>query len=186
MAQESSTKKIERNRPPRVHIEYVLETYGAQKKIQLPFVMGVLADLAGKPDKDHPLPPVEKREFLDITGMNFDARMKGVRPRVAFNVKNVTIDEKSRTDENDQLAVDLVFESLDGFSPAAVASKVKGLSDLFAQRTELANLLIFMDGKADAQALLSRVIQNDAVLKALAAAGAGQEETGSTGQPANG
>ena len=86
MARESSQKFIERNRAPRVQIEYEVELYGAEKKIQLPFVMGVLADLSGKPRS--PLPPVDQRRFLDIDVDNFDARMKAIGPRVAFQVPN--------------------------------------------------------------------------------------------------
>ena len=87
----SSQKFIARNRAPRVQIEYDVELYGAEKKVQLPFVMGVLADLSGKPAE--PLPPVADRKFLEIDVDNFDARMKAMKPRVAFQVANTLTGE---------------------------------------------------------------------------------------------
>ncbi|GAB3772129.1 type VI secretion system contractile sheath small subunit [Ramlibacter monticola] len=166
----SSQKFIARNRAPRVQIEYDVETYGAEKKVQLPFVMGVLADLSGKPSE--PLPPVGERKFLDIDVDNFDARMKSMKPRVAFPIPNTLTGEGN-------LAVDVTFESMDDFSPAAVASKVEGLRQLLEARQQLANLLTYMDGKTGAEDLISRVIADPALLKALAdarkpAADAGQ------------
>ena len=86
MAKESSQKFIARNRAPRVQIEYDVEVYGSEKKVQLPFVMGVLADLSGKPAEA--LPAVADRKFLEIDVDNFDSRMKGIKPRVAFQVPN--------------------------------------------------------------------------------------------------
>ena len=110
----SSQKFIARNRAPRVQIEYDVELYGAQKKVQLPFVMGVMSDLSGKPEE--PLPPVADRKFLEIDVDNFDARMKSMKPRVAFQVENTLTGEGN-------LPVDITFESMDDFSPAAVARK---------------------------------------------------------------
>ena len=104
----SSQKFIARNRAPRVQIEYDVELYGAQKKVQLPFVMGVMADLAGKPAD--PLPPVGDRKFLEIDVDNFDSRMKAMKPRVAFQVPNTLTGEGN-------LSVDLTFENMDDFSP---------------------------------------------------------------------
>ena len=114
MAKASSQKFIARNRAPRVQIEYDVELYGAEKKIQLPFVMGVLADLSGKPAE--PLPPVADRKFLDIDVDNFDSRMKALKPRAAFQVPNTLTGEGN-------LSVELTFDSMDDFSPAAVASQ---------------------------------------------------------------
>src|SRR5712691_8940223 len=91
MAIQSSQKFIARNRAPRVQIEYDVEVYGSQKKIQLPFVMGVMSDLSGKPAS--PLAPVEERKFLEIDIDNFDARLKSMQPRVAFNVENTLTGE---------------------------------------------------------------------------------------------
>src|ERR1700750_2644532 len=109
MAQKSSQKFIARNRAPRVQIEYDVELYGAEKKIQLPFVMGVMSDLSGNPEK--PLPPIGARPFLDLDVANFAPPMKSMKPPVAFPVKNTLTGEGT-------LPVDITFESLDDFSPA--------------------------------------------------------------------
>ena len=161
MARESSQKFIARNRAPRVQIEYDVELYGSQKKVQLPFVMGVLSDLSGKPSE--PLPPVAERKFLDIDVDNFDARMKAMKPRVAFQVPNTLTGEGN-------LAVDITFENMDDFSPAAVAQKVEGLKQLLQARQQLANLVTYMDGKTGAEELLAKVIKDEALLKSLAEA----------------
>jgi len=155
----SSQKFIARNRAPRVQIEYDVELYGAEKKVQLPFVMGVLSDLTGKPTE--PLPPVSDRKFLDIDVDNFDARMKAMKPRVAFQVPNTLT-----ADGN--LAVDITFESLDDFLPAAVARQVEGLKQLLEARQQLANLVTYMDGKTGAEELIAEVIKDEALLKSLA------------------
>jgi len=127
---ESSQKFIARNRAPRVQIEYDVELYGAQKKVQLPFVMGVLADLSGKPSE--PLAAVADRKMLEIDVDNFDERLKSMKPRVAFQVPNTLTGEGN-------LSVDITFESMDDFSPAAVASKVDGLNKLLEARVQLSN-----------------------------------------------
>ncbi|MFL6663083.1 MAG: type VI secretion system contractile sheath small subunit [Rhizobacter sp.] len=155
----SSQKFIARNRAPRVQIEYDVELYGAEKKVQLPFVMGVMSDLSGKPSE--PLPPVSERKFLEIDVDNFDARMKAMKPRVAFQVPNTLTGEGN-------LAVDITFESMDDFSPANVARKVEGLKQLLEARQQLANLVTYMDGKTGAEELISKVIKDEALLKSLA------------------
>ena len=114
----SSQKFIARNRAPRVQIEYDVELYGAEKKMQLPFVMGVLADLSGKPAE--PLAPVAERKFVDIDVDNFDARMKAMKPRVAFQVPNTLTGEGN-------LSIDLSFESMDDFTPGAIERRVDSL-----------------------------------------------------------
>jgi type VI secretion system protein ImpB len=158
---ESSQKFIARNRAPRAQIEYDLEVYGAQKKVQLPFVMGVMANLSGKPAEA--LPGIADRKFLEIDVDNFDERMKAMKPRVAFGVPN-TLTGKG------ELPVDITFESMDDFSPAAVARKVDALNKLLQARQQLSNLLSYMDGKSGAEELLSRVVQDPSLLQALAAA----------------
>lgn len=155
----SSQKFIARNRTPRVQIEYDVELYGAEKKVQLPFVMGVLSDLSGKPAE--PLAPVADRKFLDVDVDNFDARMKSMKPRVAFAVPNTLTGEGN-------LSVDITFESMDDFSPAAVARKVDALNQLLQARQQLSNLLTYMDGKTGAEELLAQVIKDPALLQALA------------------
>ncbi|MBU0755711.1 MAG: type VI secretion system contractile sheath small subunit, partial [Planctomycetes bacterium] len=146
MAKKSSQKFIARNRAPRVQIEYDVELYGAEKKIQLPFVMGVLADLSGKPAEA--LPPVGERKALEIDVDNFDERLKSMKPRVAFQVPNTLTGEGN-------LSVDISFESMDDFSPAAVARKVDALNKLLEARTQLSNLLTYMDGKSGAEDLIA-------------------------------
>ncbi|MBD8891299.1 type VI secretion system contractile sheath small subunit [Labrenzia suaedae] len=167
----SSQKFIARNRAPRVQIEYDVELYGAEKSVQLPFVMGVLSDLSGKPED--PLPAVADRKFLEIDVDNFDERMKSMKPRAAFTVANTLTGEGN-------LAVDITFESLDDFSPAAIAKKVEPLRKLLEARTQLANLTTYMDGKTGAENLMAQIIQDPALLKALAASPAPSSETSGT------
>lgn len=156
----SSQKFIARNRAPRVQIEYDVELYGAEKKVQLPFVMGVLSDLSGKPAD--PLAPVADRKFLEVDVDNFDSRMKAMKPRTAFQVPNTLTGEGS-------LSVELTFESMDDFSPAAIARRVDSLSKLLEARQQLSNLITYMDGKSGAEELISKVLQDPALLKTLAA-----------------
>lgn len=161
MAKQSSQKFIARNRAPRVQIEYDVELYGAEKKIQLPFVMGVMADLSGKSAED--LPAVADRKALDIDVDNFDERMKSMKPKVQFTVPNTLTGEGN-------LAVDITFESMDDFSPAAVARNVDALSKLLEARTQLANLKTYMDGKTGAEKLIAQVLNDPTLLQALASA----------------
>ena len=158
MAKASSQKFIARNRAPRVQIEYDVEVYGAQKKVQIPFVMGVLADLSG--DAKEPLPGVDERKFANIDVDNFDERMKSMKPRVAISVPNTLTGEGN-------LQVDMTFESMDDFSPAAVARKVDALSKLLEARTQLSNLITYMDGKAGAEELIAAALNDPALLKSL-------------------
>jgi type VI secretion system protein ImpB len=144
-----------------VQIEYDVELYGAKKKVQLPFVMGVLADLSGKPAEA--LPSVADRKFLDIDVDNFDERMKSMKPRVAFQVPNTLTGEGN-------ISVDMTFESMEDFSPAAIAKKVDALSKLLEARTQLSNLLTYMDGKTGAEELIAKVLQDPALLQSLSAA----------------
>ncbi|MGH7994766.1 MAG: type VI secretion system contractile sheath small subunit [Opitutaceae bacterium] len=157
----SSQKFIQRNRAPRVQIEYDVELYGAQKKVELPFVMGVMADLSGKPAD--PLAPIQDRKFLDIDAENFDERLKAMKPRVAFQVPNTLTGEGS-------LNVDITFESMEDFSPGAIAKKVEPLRKLLEARTQLSSLLSYMDGKDGAEDLISKALSDPEVLKSLASA----------------
>ena len=161
MAKGSSQKFIARNRAPRVQIEYDVETYGSEKKGQLPFVVGVMSDLSGKPTD--PLPPVADRKMLEIDVDNFDSRLKAIKPRVAFTVPNTMTGEGN-------VAVDITFESMDDFSPAAVAKKVDSLNKLLEARTQLSNLLTYMDGKSGAEELINKVLKDPSLLQSLAAA----------------
>ncbi len=161
MSNQSSQKFIGRNRAPRVQIEYDLELYGAQKKVQLPFVMGVMANLSGNPAE--PLPPVADRKFLEISVDNFDDRLKAMKPRVAVQVPD-TLTNKGN------LNVELKFESMADFSPAAIARNVPALAKLLEARQQLANLVTYMDGKAGAEELIARLLSDPALLQSLATA----------------
>lgn len=166
MAKESSQKFIARNRAPRVQIEYDVEVYGAEKTVQLPFVMGVFSDLSGKPAE--PLAPVADRKFLEIDVDNFDERLKSMKPRVAVQVPNTLTGEGN-------MAVDITFESMDDFSPAAIARKVDSLNKLLEARTQLSNLLTYMDGKTGAEELIAKLLQEPTLMQALTAAPKPQE-----------
>ena len=170
MAKASSPKFIARNRAPRVQIEYDVELYGAEKKVQLPFVMGVLADLSGKPAE--PLAPVADRKFLEIDVDNFDSRMKAMKPRVAFQVANTLTGEGN-------INLELTFENMDDFSPAAIARKVDALSKLLEARQQLANLITYMDGKSGAEDLVSKLLQDPTLLKTLASVPKPEDATAS-------
>jgi type VI secretion system protein ImpB len=161
MAKMSSQKFIARNRAPRVQIEYDVELYGAEKKVELPFVMGVMADLSGKPAEG--LAAVDDRKFLEIDVDNFDDRLKSCKPRVAFQVPNTLTGEGN-------ISIDLSFESLDDFSPAAVARKVDALNQLLQARNQLSNLVTYMDGRTGAEDLIAKLLKDPTLLQALSAA----------------
>lgn len=165
---DSSQKFVARNRAPRVQIEYDVELYGAEKSVQLPFVMGVMSDLSGK--SVEPLPAVADRKFLEIDTDNFDDRMASMKPRAAFNLPNTLTGEGN-------LAVDITFESLDDFAPDAIARKVAPLRNLLEARTQLSNLTTYMDGKTGAEELVTKLLQDPDLLKALASAPAPSSET---------
>jgi type VI secretion system protein ImpB len=144
-----------------VQIEYDVEVYGAEKTVQLPFVMGVFSDLSGKPAE--PLPPVAERKFLEIDVDNFDERLKSMKPRVALDVPNTLTDQG-------KLAVDITFESMDDFTPGAIARKVEPLRKLLEARSQLSNLLTYMDGKTGAEELIARLLKDPALMQALGSA----------------
>ncbi|WP_413205845.1 type VI secretion system contractile sheath small subunit [Rhodospirillum sp. A1_3_36] len=154
----SGQKFVARNRAPRVQIEYDVELYGAEKTVELPFVMGVLADLSGQ--SQAALPSVADRKFLEIDVDNFDDRMKSIGPRAAFTVANTLTGEGN-------LSVDLTFESLEDFSPAAIAKQVEPLRKLLEARTRLSHLATYMDGKTGAEDLIAKLIQDPASFAAL-------------------
>jgi len=161
VAKMSSQKFIARNRAPRVQIEYDVELYGAEKKVQLPFVMGVMSDLSGNPEEA--LPQVGDRKFLEIDVDNFDERLKAMKPRVTMQVPNTLTGEGN-------LNVDITFESMDDFSPGAIAGKVEALQKLLQARNQLSNLVTYMDGKAGAEDLIANVLKDPTLMQALAAA----------------
>ncbi len=159
---DSSQKFIGRNRPPRVQIEYDVELYGSEKKVQIPFVMGVLSDLSGNAQEEPPA-PIEDRKFLEIDVDNFNERLKAMKPQVKFSVPNMLTGEGN-------LPVELTFESMDDFSPAVVARKVESVRKLLETRTQLENLLTHMDGKGGAEDLIAKLINDKSLMEALTSA----------------
>ena len=157
----SGQRFIKENRAPRVHIEYEVETFGSMQKVSLPFVMGVLSDLSGKSLVEKKA--MNDRDFVEFDMDNFEQRMAAIAPRAAFNVDN------SLTGEG-KLSVDMTFNSIEDFSPGAVAKKVPALAKLLEARQELNDLMLYMDGKDGAQALLDKVLKDPELMKALAAA----------------
>ena len=160
MVSDSGQRFIRRNRPPRVHITYENPT-NAEEKIELPFVMGVLADLSGNS------PGVEKeeigeRKFLDIDMDNFDRRMEAIAPGASFRVPN-----KLGDSEGEQMGVSLHFKKMDDFSPANVARQVPALAKLLEARTQLSNLMRYMDGKVAAEAQLKKLLSDPELMKLL-------------------
>jgi type VI secretion system protein ImpB len=166
MAKESIQKKVGRVRPPRVHITYDVETGGAIEKREIPFVAGVLADLSGQPEK--PLPPMNQRKFVDIDRDNFDNVLAKTAPRLAFKVDN-------RLSEDDtKLGVELRFNRLDDFAPAAVARQVPSLRKLLELRNALQNLRSSLIGNDKLDSMLQDVLSNTEALQRIGAeAGAG-------------
>lgn len=157
---DSGQKFIRRNRAPRVHITYE-DPYDSDKLIELPFVMGVLADLSGNN------PGVEKadvgeRKFLDIDMDNFDKRMAAIQPGAKFHVP-----DKLSNNADQKLSVDLKFNKMDDFKPAAIARQVPALAKLLEAREQLKNLQLYMDGKADAEAKLKELLNDPALMAAL-------------------
>lgn len=157
MGKDSGAKFIGRNRAPRVQIDYDCEVL-SEKKRELPFVMGVLADLSGKPEE--PLPSLSDRKFTEIDAENFDDVLKQNKPRVAFQVDNTLTGEG-------KMSIDITFEKMSDFSPDMLAKKVEPLRKLLEARTQLSNLASYMDGKDDAENVLQGLLGNQALLKSL-------------------
>ena len=157
MAKESLQKKVGRVRPPRVHITYDVEIGDSIEKRELPFVVGVLADLSGTPDK--PLPPIAKRKFVEIDRDNFNNVMEKIEPRLAFKVDN-------RLNEDDtKLNVELRFRSMDDFAPAKIAEQIAPLRRLLELRNSLANLRSSLIGNEKLDNLLQDIVQNQEKLR---------------------
>lgn len=160
MAKHSGQRFIKRNRPPRVHITYDDPT-NAEEKIELPFVMGVMSDLSGNsPGTDKV--DIENRKFLDIDMDNIDKRMAAIQPGVTFRVAN-----KLSENADEKLSVNLRFNKMADFEPAAVAKQVPALAKLLEARTHLANLLRYMDGKVAAEESLRKLLADPELMLAL-------------------
>jgi type VI secretion system protein ImpB len=155
----SGQKFISRNRKPRVHITYE-DPYDAEKLIELPFVMGVLADLSGNASQVAK-PDINERKFLDIDMDNFDKRMAAIEPAVSMKVKNCL------GDGGEKLSVNLKFSKMDDFSPAAIARQIPATARLLQAREQLSNLLRYMDGKAAAEDSLKKLLADPELMAAM-------------------
>jgi len=160
MARDSGQRFIKRNRPPRVHITYE-NPENAEEKVEIPFVMGVMADLSGN------APGVEKeeivnRKFLDTDMDNLDSRMAAIQPGIAF-----TVDNKLSEKPGEKMSVELRFNKMADFEPAAVARQVPALAKLLEAREQLANLQRYMDGKAGAENALRQLLADPQLMTAL-------------------
>jgi type VI secretion system protein ImpB len=156
---ESTQHKLSRIRPPRVQITYDVEIGDAIQMKELPFVLGILADLSGKPAEA--LPKVKDRKFVEIDRDNFNDVLKSITPRLAFRVDNKLADDDSK------LNVELHFENLEDFDPQNVILQVEPLKKLFEARQRLQDLLAKLDGNDNLEALLQEVAANSADLEAL-------------------
>lgn len=161
MPMESLQKKISRVRPPRVHITYDVETGGAIEKRELPFVVGVLADLSGHVEK--PLPPIRERKFVEIDRDNFDQVLGKIEPRLAIKVAN-----RLREDDT-KLGMELKFHNLDDFAPAKVAEQVPVLRKMLEARRALANLRSSLIGNDKLDSLLQEALNNTEALQRITA-----------------
>jgi type VI secretion system protein ImpB len=160
MAKQSGQRFIKRNRPPRVHITYDDPT-NAEQKIELPFVMGVMSDLSGNSAGTDKV-DVADRKFLDFDMDNFDNRMAAIQPGVSFRVSN-----KLSENTDEKMSVNLRFNKMADFEPAAVAKQVPALAKLLEARTHLANLLRYMDGKVAAEESLKKLLADPQLMLAL-------------------
>lgn len=154
MARESVHAKLERVRPPRVHVTYNVEIGNAIELKEIPFVMGVFADLSGMPED--PLPKIKDRRFVEITPDNFDSVLESMKPRVAFSVENKLSDEPSAG----KIGVDLTFKTIEDFEPENVARRVQPLKELLELRTKLSDLVGTLQGNEKLDRLLQDVITN--------------------------
>ncbi len=160
---ESKQKNIGRNRTPRVQIEYDVEHYGSPTTIELPFVMGVMADLAGSSETDEAKKPVGERNFVETDAGRFNKFMEGLSPRVKTRVKN-TLPSAEGEEADEELFVDLSFKSMGDFSPDKMAEQIPPLAELLKMRGQLEELLGYMDGKVDAEKRIAQLLNNEPLL----------------------
>jgi type VI secretion system protein ImpB len=172
MARESTQKKLSRVRPPRVHITYDVHIGDAIEMKELPFVMGILSDLSGNPEEA--LPRLRDRKFVEIDRDNFNAAMKGMKPRLAFKVDNKLADDGS------QMAVELRFNSIDDFEPEQVVNQVEPLKKLLDVRRHLSDLLAKTDGNDKLNDRLAEIVNSTELLqragKEIGASGPAEKE----------
>ena len=157
---DSGQKFIKRNRPPRVQIQYE-DPYNAEKMVELPFVMGVMSDLSGNASEVEK-PAIQERKYLDIDMDNFDARMKAVKPGLAFTVENKLGDAKG-----EKMQVKLNFEKMADFNPANVVRQIPAMAKLLKAREQLANLQRYMDGKVAAEDQIKALLKDPELMKLL-------------------
>jgi type VI secretion system protein ImpB len=160
MATDSGQRFIRRNRAPRVHISYE-DPYDADRKVELPFVMGVMSDLSGN-NAGAEKPDIAERGFLEFDMDNFEKRMAAIDPGVAFKVEN-----KLGDGQGEKLSVNLRFKKMDDFGPAEVARQVPALAKLLQSREQLANLLRYMDGKVAAEDQIKKLLSDPQLMAAL-------------------
>lgn len=176
---DTGQKFIKRNRPPRVHITYD-DPYDANKKVELPFVMGVMSDLSGN-DAGVEKADLADRKFLEFDMDNFEQRMAAIQPGAKFRVEN-----KLAEDSNEQLSVALRFNKMEDFSPAAVARQVPSLNTLLEAREQLQNLLRYMDGKVAASDQIKALLKDPQLMEALKERLASQGKDGAEGTDSQG
>jgi type VI secretion system protein ImpB len=172
LARESVHKKLERVRPPRVHVTYDVEIGDAIEIKEIPFVMGVLGDFSSMPED--PLPRLKERRFVDITPDNFDAVLASMRPRVAYSVENRLTDDPNAG----KLGVDISFKSIEDFEPEQVARQVKPLRELLELRTRLSDLRGSLQGNEKLERLLQEVVGNSDKMKQVKAEARGLKPEG--------
>jgi type VI secretion system protein ImpB len=160
MAKESLQKKLDRVRPPRVQIKYEVEIGDAMEMKELPFVLGVMGDFSGKPEK--PLPPMKQRKFVNIDRDNFDKVLEGMAPRLAYRVE-----DKLSGEADQQLNVELKFKSMDDFHPENVARQIGPLRELLETRDKLKDLLAKLEGNDKLDELLQSVLNSTEAKQAL-------------------
>ncbi|SRR5690606_448513 len=164
---ESKAKVIERNRAPRVQIAYDVEHYGSPTTIELPFVMGVMADLAGSSETKEAQKAPNDRNFVEVDAGRFNKFMEALSPRVKARVKN-TLPAKEGEEGDEEMFVDLSFKSMGDFTPDKVAEQVPALAELLAMRKQLEELLSYMDGKVNAEKRIAQLLQNEPLLQQVA------------------
>ena len=168
---DSGQRFIKRNRPPRVQIEYK-DPYNSEKMVELPFVMGVMSDLSGNASEVEKA-ELDERKFLDVDMDNFDKRMGAIKPGLAFRVDNKLGGEGG---DQGKLGVQLKFEKMADFEPAAVAQQVPALAKLLEARQRLANLQRYMDGKSAAEQQLQKLLKDPDLMRLLAEQKAGPSD----------
>jgi type VI secretion system protein ImpB len=159
---ESTQHKLDRVRPPRVQITYDVETGGAMQKRELPLIVGILADLAGKPAEAPE--PLKNRGFVEIDRDNLNDVMASITPRLAFQAENAIAKDGSK------LNVELHFQHMDDFEPVAVIKQIEPLRKLLDARQRLTDLLTKLDGNDELDKLLQEIVQNTDGLNELKAA----------------